>query len=141
MVAGAPGAERWGAVPSVAVAPGAVDVPLVAQPAAMDLVEETQVWTAHRALCRARVRALPSGRADTVGFVHAEQVVQGRMVFSEGGRWLLVDLQTIVASAAGAAYVLAERADGEVIMAPVAEEREVALGKTPLDSLAGPILI
>ena len=117
--------EQDAMVVETSVETNAVDVPFVAQPAHMDHVEETQVWTAHRALRRARVRALPSEQADTVGFVHAEQMVQGHVVFSGGRRWLRVDLQAIDALAVGAAFVLAEYADGEVIIAPVAGEHEV----------------
>ena len=62
-------------------------------------------------LCRARVRAQPTAQAETVGFMHAGQVVRA---VGCGGRWLRVGAQGVGIQG----FVLVAYADGEAVLVP-----------------------
>ena len=69
---------------------------------------ERERWVA---LCRARVRAGPTAQAETVGFLHAGQVVRA---VGCGGRWLRVGAQGVGIQG----FVLAAYADDEAVLVP-----------------------
>ena len=99
-----------------AVAPP--DGPLDAPAAPSAPVEVAREWIA---LARARVRALPSECAGTVGFLSAGQAVVGTMVISGGRQWV----QVVHASELDTpGFVFVQYTDGEVVLRSVVVEND-----------------